>query len=74
MARLHDMLAAARRPLMMLGGGGWSEPTRDAMMAFAEANNIPTTVSFRCQDYFDNEHPNYVGHVGIGLDAKLAKR
>jgi len=74
MARLHDMVAASKRPLMMLGGGGWSAPTRDAMMAFAEANDIPTTVSFRCQDYFDNEHPNYVGHVGIGLDAKLAER
>jgi len=74
MARLHDMLAASDRPLMMLGGGGWSAGTRDAMMAFAEANDIPTTVSFRCQDYFDNEHPNYVGHVGIGLDARLAER
>src|SRR3546814_6251046 len=31
-------------------------------------------VSFRCQDYFDNEHPCYAGHVGIGIVPRLAAR
>jgi acetolactate synthase-1/2/3 large subunit len=29
---------------------------------------------FRCQDYFDNRHPNYAGDVGIGINPKLAQR
>jgi acetolactate synthase-1/2/3 large subunit len=30
--------------------------------------------SFRCQDYFDNDHPSYAGQVGIAIDPKLAAR
>ncbi len=30
--------------------------------------------AFRCQDVFDNRHPNYVGDVGIGINPKLAQR
>ena len=32
------------------------------------AHEVPVGVSFRCQDYFDNLHPCYGGHIGIGLD------
>ena len=74
MASMRAMLAEAERPLMIVGGGGWSAETRADIMAFAEANNLPTGVSFRCQDYFDNRHPNYVGHVGIGIDGPLGER
>src|SRR3546814_19110930 len=61
MARLRDLLAGAKRPLMVLGGAGWSAETCADILAFAEANNLPTATSFRCQDLFDNEHRNYVG-------------
>ncbi len=42
------------------------------MEAFAERYDMPVTAAFRFQDYIDNRHPNYVGHAGIGLDAKLS--
>src|ERR1700756_1517016 len=29
---------------------------------------------FRFQDLLDNDHPNYVGDVGIGINPKLAAR
>ncbi len=74
MAALRAMLAEARRPLMIVGGGGWSAETREDIMAFAEANNLATGVSFRCQDYFDNRHPNYVGDIGIGVNPPLGQR
>jgi acetolactate synthase-1/2/3 large subunit len=32
------------------------------------------SVSFRCQDLFDNRHPHYVGDVGIGINPRLAER
>jgi len=71
---LSGLLAKAERPLAILGGGGWSEATRADFEAFAEAHQIPVGASFRCQDYFNNDHPNYAGHVGIGINPKLAAR
>ena len=35
---------------------------------------LPVGASFRCQDYLDNRHPNYVGDVGIGINPALADR
>ena len=74
LAELRDKLAKAQRPFMILGGGGWSEEARQDAARFAEANGIPVGVSFRCQDYFPNDHANFAGHVGIGIDPKLAER
>jgi acetolactate synthase-1/2/3 large subunit len=74
MRELSDRLGAAKRPLMILGGGGWSAEAVADMRAFAEAANLPVGCSFRCQDLFDNGHPNYAGDVGIGINPKLAER
>jgi acetolactate synthase-1/2/3 large subunit len=74
MHELHDRLSVAKRPLMILGGGGWSPEAVADMRAFAEAANLPVGCSFRCQDLFDNGHPNYAGDVGIGINPKLAER
>ncbi len=74
MAELREGLAVAKRPLMMLGGGGWDERASTRIRAFAEASDLPTCVSFRSQSVFDNTHKNYVGHAGIGIDPKLATR
>ncbi len=71
---MRAMLAKAARPFMLLGGGGWSADAVRDIAAFAEANDLPVGVSFRCQDLFDNGHKNYVGHVGIGIDPPLAAR
>ncbi|WP_373235971.1 thiamine pyrophosphate-binding protein [Cohaesibacter celericrescens] len=72
--QLKSMLGTSQRPFMIVGGGGWSQAAREAVTQFAETNAIPVGVSFRCQDYFPNTHPNYAGHVGIGIDPALAKR
>jgi len=74
MARLRQLLAGAKQPLVIFGGGGWSANACADIAAFAEANNLPITNSFRCQDLMDNRHPNYAGDVGIGINPKLAER
>ena len=74
MQELRDRLSKAKRPLMVLGGGGWSAHAVADIRAFAEAMNLPTGCSFRCQDLLDNLHPNYAGDVGIGINPKLAAR
>lgn len=71
---LATLLARARRPFVMLGGTGWTREACDDLRTFAEANRLPVACAFRCQDLFDNRHPNYVGDVGIGVNPKLAAR
>lgn len=67
-------LQAAQRPLVILGGGNWSASAAKAIATVAETLDIPIGASFRCQDYFDNRHANYVGDIGIGINPKLAQR
>ena len=74
MHRLRDLLGKAKRPFMMLGGGGWNKQACDDMLTFARAFNLPVGASFRCQDLIDNRDPHYVGDVSVGLNPKLAER
>ena len=74
MDRLRGLLAAARRPLAIAGGGGWSAAACDDLRAFAEANDLPVAAAFRRQDLLDNRHPCYAGAVGLGIDPRLAAR
>ncbi len=74
MAKLREMLAASKRPFLMLGGSGWDDKAMADIKAFAEANSLPVGVSFRSQGLFDNRHPNYAGDVGIGINPKLQAR
>jgi acetolactate synthase-1/2/3 large subunit len=72
LALLHEKLAKATRPLMIIGGPGWSGQAQKAVEAFADRFDLPVAPAFRYQDYFDNRHRCYVGCAGIGLDPKLA--
>lgn len=74
MASFRAQLASAERPLMILGGAGWSEQACADVQAFAEANAIPVAASFRCQDLFDNKHKNYAGELGTSASPQLAQR
>jgi len=72
--RLRAMLAESQRPIVLLGGGSWTEQACADLARFAAANKLPVGCTFRFQDLLDNEHPNYVGDVGIGINPKLAAR
>jgi acetolactate synthase-1/2/3 large subunit len=74
MAKLREMLDAAQRPMVILGGGGWSAEACADIRAFVEANDLPVCASFRNQDLIDNRHPNYVGDLGVGVGPALGKR
>ena len=73
-ARLRELLAGARAPLVLLGGTGWTPQACDDLRSFVQANELPVSCAFRFQDLFDNRHPNYCGDVGIGISPKLAAR
>jgi acetolactate synthase-1/2/3 large subunit len=72
--QLRTMLAGARKPLVLLGGGTWNAQACADLVTFAEANALPVACAFRFQDLLDNAHPHYVGDVGIGINPKLAAR
>jgi acetolactate synthase I/II/III large subunit len=71
---VRELLAGAERPLMLVGGGTWSAAASRDVLAFAEANGLPTAAAFRWQDCFDNRHRLYVGEVGIAVNPALARR
>jgi acetolactate synthase-1/2/3 large subunit len=72
--RLRELISGAQRPLIIVGEGGWSAQTGVDVVAWAEANEVPVAVSFRCQDFIDNRARVYAGHAGIAMDPKLARR
>jgi acetolactate synthase I/II/III large subunit len=74
MSELSGILAKAKKPFVIIGGGGWTADACARFRAWAEKAGLPVGAAFRCQDYFDNRSPNYVGDIGIGLNPKLAER
>lgn len=71
---LRMMLAAAKKPLVIVGGTGWDADGTEALKRFVHANNLPVATSFRRQDLFDNRDPHYVGQIGLGTSPKLIER
>jgi acetolactate synthase-1/2/3 large subunit len=66
LTEIRERLAAAAAPLILVGGGGWSDAGRRALRTFAEANALPVLADFRRQDLFDNDSAAYVGDAGLG--------
>ena len=70
-----SFFADAERPLVVVGGSGWNDECRIRLESFSQRNDLPVAAEFRCQDYFDNRHQNYVGDLGIstgpGLEAMM---
>ncbi|KAB2892909.1 MAG: thiamine pyrophosphate-binding protein, partial [Burkholderiaceae bacterium] len=67
-------LARAERPLVVLGGGGWTSAACEDLAVFAQSFDLPVACAFRRQDLIDNRHPNYVGETGLGMDPRIAQR
>jgi acetolactate synthase I/II/III large subunit len=72
--RLRNLLAAAERPLVVVGEGGWTQQTGKDALAFCEANALPVACAFRCQDFVDNRSQSYIGVLGVAMDERLAVR
>ncbi|SEJ39046.1 acetolactate synthase-1/2/3 large subunit [Pseudomonas linyingensis] len=71
LAEMQALLEQAQRPLLVLGGGGWTAQAVADMRTFAEQQRLPVALSFRRQDLFDNRHPQYAGDLGLAASAEL---
>lgn len=72
--RIGDFLAEAERPLLIVGGGGWSDVASADITAFAEALGLPAICSFRRQDIIGAASESYAGDLGTASDPVLPHR
>jgi acetolactate synthase-1/2/3 large subunit len=71
---IGERLRAAERPLLLLGGSGWSGAALAALPAWVQAHDLPVLLSFRRKDLLDNDHPCYAGDLGLGPNPELLER
>ena len=74
LAELRRLLAAAQRPMLLVGGSGWSDAACRDITRFAVANDLPVCCSFRRQDIVDNRSPCFAGDLGTGASPTLVAR
>lgn len=68
---LKAEIAGAERPLLLVGGSGWTDASAAAITRFAETNCIPVASSFRRQDIVDNNSPVFAGDFGTSTAPTL---
>lgn len=73
LGEIASELRKAERPLLIVGGGGWSDEAAASAKRFVERWELPVCCTFRCNDYVDNESPNYIGNLGLGANPDLCK-
>jgi len=66
MTRFAEIFEAAQNPVIVLGSSTYTDETGVQIADFAKKYDVPVVASFRCQDKIDNDHPNYVGILGVG--------
>jgi len=65
MREIAERLTRAEIPVIIAGKG--AQHARDALVHVAEKYSVGVYASFRRQDVFPNDHPLYLGHLGIGV-------
>ena len=74
LADIGARLAGAERPLIVVGGSGWTDEAAAELADWAERCMIPISGSFRRKDIVGNDRPNYAGDLGLGCNPKLVAR
>lgn len=73
-ARAVELLLDAERPLILAGGGVRRADAVSELLAFAEQVAVPVIAGFRRYDVFPNDHPLYLGSMGLGASPVVAER
>lgn len=72
-SRLGEMLAAAKRPVSIMGGSDWNDEAIARFVDFARRWSMPVATSFRRASLFPNDDPCYVGSLGVGTSERLSR-
>lgn len=74
MKKFAKMLKEAERPLLIVGGSGWTQEAIDSIGVFAVSHGLPVVTASRRNDLFDNKHSHYAGCAGVSMNPALAER
>ena len=69
--QIIELIEAANKPLMIIGGGVWTTEARIAIQQFAQQNNLPVSVAFRFHDLIDHHSECFVGEAGVAMAPSL---
>ncbi|MDP2866863.1 MAG: thiamine pyrophosphate-binding protein [Elusimicrobiota bacterium] len=64
-AQVVKLLNAAERPLILAGNGVKLAAAREALVRFAETNQVPVLLTWKAIDFLDYDHPLNFGSPGI---------
>ncbi|GAA4086384.1 acetolactate synthase large subunit [Actinomadura miaoliensis] len=64
-ARAADVLAMARRPIVLAGHGATRYRASQALVHFAETLGLPVATTFNGKGVFPDDHPNALGAFGF---------
>ncbi|HEY3685473.1 MAG TPA: acetolactate synthase large subunit [Streptosporangiaceae bacterium] len=65
LARAAEVLAGARRPILLAGHGAAREGAQDALVAFADTLGVAVATTFNGKGVFPDDHPYALGAVGF---------
>lgn len=74
LAEFEARLAAASKPLIVVGGEGWTQESGEALAGWATRHGIPVVADFRAYDAVPHRSDAYAGFLGYGRsDANAAR-
>lgn len=71
---LDGLLKSARRPMVIVGGSGWTPQAAAQLTAFVTNWQLPVATTPGRQDLIDNNSALYIGHLGLGMNPLLKQR
>jgi len=69
-----ELLASARRPVILAGAGILRARTSTELTRFAELLQVPIVASWRRSDVISNDHALYLGMAGLGAAPSVRER
>ncbi|WP_120520132.1 thiamine pyrophosphate-dependent enzyme [Arthrobacter celericrescens] len=69
---LITKLSAAQKPLIIVGGEGWTDKSSDALASWSLQHSIPVAADFRAYDAVPHDSGSYVGFLGYSRGDYLA--
>ena len=69
-----ELLASARRPVILAGAGVLRARTSTELTRFAELLQVPVIAGWRRADVISNDHPLYLGMAGLGAAPSVRER
>ena len=68
---IMDALGQAEKPVIIAGGGGFTDEGRRDLQEFAQALSLPVAAAFRYHDVMDNHSPSFIGDAGVAMTSAM---